>query len=272
MGKALILQNVNFSNNKLDTVEIGENVPCTGITLSQSSINFTKLNSVTLTVTLTPNNTTDHLEWLSSDLDVATVANGIVTATGIGTATITATCGEQSATCTVSVSVTLTTDDVTILLHRYNSGTNLSASPVKDYLGCYGNETETGYLKSECWLSGTATPSGYKAISGDASMFDDLYPIMIPKNASSFEVTSSNLSLSVVFYSWMDSTNQPTYSISKKGCLALSNVLDNSSPSGNKITIQIPNDLEGLDSVVIGVKYSAQITDETVTGTTISFI
>ncbi len=61
--------------------------------------------SVTLTVTFTPENTTDKtVVWTTSDPEVATVdENGVVTAVGEGSATITATCGEVSATCQVTV-------------------------------------------------------------------------------------------------------------------------------------------------------------------------
>lgn len=270
MGKALVLQNVNFSANKLDTVTIDDNVPCTGIALSQNTINFTSLTTATLTATLTPSNTTDSVVWSSSDTDVATVSNGVVTAVGIGSATITATCGTQSATCSVSVIVVLTETDFIKLLHRYMSGTNLSATPPKDYIGCYGEESG-GYLKAFCCLSPTVTPSGYKAITGNNELYYDKYVHLIPRNAKSISVTSSTLSLGTVYYSWMDSTTQPTYSTSDKGCRALSDVLYNSAPSNNTITISIPTDIADLDSVVFGIKFTTDITNETDTGVTITF-
>ena len=49
-------------------------------------------------------NTTDKIVWASSNPDVATVENGIVTAVFNGDTTITAICGDFSATCSVSVS------------------------------------------------------------------------------------------------------------------------------------------------------------------------
>lgn len=82
-------------------------VSATGITLDKSSVTLysnTTPNTVTLTATLTPDNSTDTVGWESSDTSVATVdAYGTVTAVANGTATITATAGEQSATCTVTV-------------------------------------------------------------------------------------------------------------------------------------------------------------------------
>lgn len=103
MGKALVLKGVNFSTNKLTTVEILADIPCTGISLSSSSVSFDAISDTeTLIATLTPYNTTDLVLWRSSDSNVATVENGVVTCTGIGNATITATCGNYSATCSVS--------------------------------------------------------------------------------------------------------------------------------------------------------------------------
>lgn len=80
-------------------------VPCTGITLSESAITFSSGSPVTITATVTPENTTDDVVvWASSDDTVCTVNNGVVTPIKNGTATITATCGSQSATCSVTVS------------------------------------------------------------------------------------------------------------------------------------------------------------------------
>lgn len=44
--------------------------------------------------------------WISSDTDVVTVENGVVTAVSDGTATIYAICGDTQATCTVTVTIT----------------------------------------------------------------------------------------------------------------------------------------------------------------------
>lgn len=83
-----------------------EKVPATGITLDKTSVTLysnTTPNTVTLTATVQPSNTTDTVVWSSSDENVATVNNGVVTAVSNGTATITAKAGDQTATCTVTV-------------------------------------------------------------------------------------------------------------------------------------------------------------------------
>lgn len=52
------------------------------------------------------NTTTEAVIWTSSNLNVATVNNGVITAVGVGTAIITATTldGNKSASCSVTVS------------------------------------------------------------------------------------------------------------------------------------------------------------------------
>ena len=82
-----------------------EAVPCTGISLSASSLNFTEIGSQTLVATVEPTDTTDPIEWSVNPSGVVTVDGGVVTAISAGACVITAKCGEQSATCSVSVSL-----------------------------------------------------------------------------------------------------------------------------------------------------------------------
>lgn len=103
MGNALRIKEVDFSENALGQVTYIEPVPCTGIVLSQSTLDFEFAEeSKIVTATLTPSDTTDELSWTSTDANVASVENGTITIHGIGTATITATCGTQSASITIS--------------------------------------------------------------------------------------------------------------------------------------------------------------------------
>ena len=79
-------------------------IPCTGVTLSKSSHKGFEGDSLTLTMTVLPANTTDEVVWSTTNRGVATVSNGVVSLVGIGSATITATCGMFSASCSVTVS------------------------------------------------------------------------------------------------------------------------------------------------------------------------
>lgn len=103
MGYALKLKSVDFSSVAVDRVTYIIPVPCTGISLSPSSLTFdTAEETKTVTATLTPADTTDTLTWTSSNENVATVADGVVTIHGIGTATISAICGNQTETITIT--------------------------------------------------------------------------------------------------------------------------------------------------------------------------
>lgn len=105
MAKTLVINGADFSVNKVTTVSYGGNVPCTGISLEESSVSLTDYDPVELEYTVTPSNTTDLVSWSSSDSTVVTVSNGVITPVGIGTATVTVSCGNQSASCTVEVSI-----------------------------------------------------------------------------------------------------------------------------------------------------------------------
>lgn len=95
-------------------------IPATEITLSDTSLNIQQGGKATLTATVTPNNSTDVIEWSSSDESVATVANGTVTAVNIGIATVTAKAGNVSAMCLIIVGNTpasMTINKETMQLH-----------------------------------------------------------------------------------------------------------------------------------------------------------
>lgn len=93
-------------------------VPVTGVTLNKTSTSLYVGDTETLTATVAPDNATNkNVTWSTSDANVATVENGVVTAVSAGTATITVTTedGGKTATCTITVS-------------RYSSGGGSSSS------------------------------------------------------------------------------------------------------------------------------------------------
>ena len=94
---------VDLEKNIKAVIEHTENKSCTNIELNNTNLIFSDKNNQTLIATLIPTDTTDTLTWSSSNENVASVNNGIVTCVGNGDCIITATCGNQSVTCNVSV-------------------------------------------------------------------------------------------------------------------------------------------------------------------------
>ena len=78
-------------------------VPATAIKLSETKVTVTKGESHRVTATLTPSNSTDEIEWSSSNSEVASVSGGYIYTYKVGTAKITAKAGKVKATCTVTV-------------------------------------------------------------------------------------------------------------------------------------------------------------------------
>lgn len=143
MAKTLIIKGANFSTNKLTTVEFSD-IPCTGISLSESSVSFTDYTSETIICTVTPADTTDSVVWASSDETVATVENGVITPVGIGNCTITATCGEESATVSVTVAIAyILSCDSTIISHANNAAYAYKTAS-SSRVSLYGSGSQAG--------------------------------------------------------------------------------------------------------------------------------
>ena len=78
--------------------------PVTSVTLNRTSATLKVNETVTLTATVKPDDATDKtVTWSTSDANVASVSNGVVTAKKVGTATITAEAGGKTAVCTITV-------------------------------------------------------------------------------------------------------------------------------------------------------------------------
>jgi len=77
------------------------------ITLNAKEASLKVGESISLTATVKPENATDKtVIWSSSDEEIATVKDGVVTAIKIGSTTIIAKAGDKSATCVVTVEAT----------------------------------------------------------------------------------------------------------------------------------------------------------------------
>lgn len=254
MANALIIKNVDFSVNKLTTVTIEQDVPCTGISLNKSTAAITHLGDTdTLTATVTPSNTTDSIIWSSSNQDVCTVAAGVITAIGCGSATITATCGAFSATCAVTVTHVAT---VARSINRY-----LGKDDNKQYLsgGSYENRA-IGYSNT-----------GTKHISS-ANDDTDKYPLVIPAGATKISITNASNFMPYGF--WLSSTE----GVPGWTAIALAYPKDSFgtrlSNYGDR-TVDIPDrtsgDYVGMDAVGFVFQYNGTITQEAVNAIVITF-
>lgn len=100
--RTFIAKRLPYMDEVINSMHIA--VPCTNITLNNTTLSFTNTTPQTLTTTLTPTDTTDKVIWSVSPAGIATVNNGVVKPIKNGECVVTATCGEKSATCNVSIS------------------------------------------------------------------------------------------------------------------------------------------------------------------------
>ena len=127
-GSATITATTADGSNKSASCNLTVNQLATGVTLNQTSATINNGETLQLTATVSPSNTTNKtVTWTSSNNSVATVSsNGFVTAKSAGTATITATTADGSnlsASCQITVnqlvtSITLSKSSATIVVDR----------------------------------------------------------------------------------------------------------------------------------------------------------
>lgn len=164
---------VPFEAIKDDRYEIfgqGSNaVYCTSVTLDKTEITLTKMDDVTLTPTILPENTTETPVWRSSDNGVAKVSNGVITPIAGGTAVITVTVGSQMASCTVTVAIVdeaaLVGDGLEFYLNLRNmAGQNNASTQIVDSVGgvvcttpSVAFNNESGFVTNDGLMLPTAT-------------------------------------------------------------------------------------------------------------------
>lgn len=153
--------------SKSTSITITVESSCTGLSLNNTSttLDLSGTKTVTLTAVKTPNNTTDTVSWNSSNTNIATVSNGVVTAKGNGTCTITATCGSRSATCSVTVKrsctgVSLNKTSHTMNLYKYQNSTSADNSVTLTATVAPTNTTDSVSWKSSNTNVATVSSSG----------------------------------------------------------------------------------------------------------------
>jgi len=248
MAKTLIIKSADFSANKLATVSFGGK-PCTDIEINDASYSLTSIGGTqNVDYTVTPEDTTDAISWSSSDETVATVANGVITAVGLGTATITATCGTLSDTCSVSVSVAYDPEWV-IGKQAYKAQT---AQPVMDYLSSQA-------LGAAAF--GSASSGSYQIYGTSGA-----YPYPIPVGAKKIAITASGMYIGM----WFSDSKTSSYS-SSASIVGEGNNASSSAGVADSYTYTIP---EGADcfAMTVRLKSGASITESDLANVAVSFL
>ena len=247
MSKALLIKGSDFSVNKCGTVHYLVTVPCESIALDQTALTLNTLDSQILTATVTPADTTDAVEWASSDETVATVEDGLVTVRGLGTVTITATCGEQSATCAISV------DNIELTGFEFGSATNMRGDD-NFATGNVPDNYKNAYYADKIPLNSTRLRlSRSSAFVGDFN----LAPALLPNNVGSVRFTSADVSgmYHLLLY---NSKQESTLS----ACAAIVAKTRQYAPSNGAVdvTMNVPSE---ADSFTMGLTYKTQYSEKT---------
>ena len=146
------------------TVTVSNTVPVTSVTLNRSSLSIEKGSVVSLSATVCPDNATNkNLNWTSSNNNVATVTNGVVTAVATGSTTITATAKDgsgKSASCTVTVTGDILVESIEIA--PYEKTLKIGSSFYPNVIVCPTDATK----KSVIWSSANSNIASVNPNSG----------------------------------------------------------------------------------------------------------
>lgn len=137
--------------------EPSTNVPVTGVTLNQTALSLGVGSSSTLTATVAPDNATNKaVTWTTDNAEVATVADGVVTAVAEGTATITATTvdGGFTASCAVTVTAAATAEGYTVSMKDSSvTAAKGGAASANVMVSGHSDENITGYNDYDVYVT-----------------------------------------------------------------------------------------------------------------------
>lgn len=97
------IEKIPFIDATEQYVFVEDIIPCESLTTSSDNISLTNRDSYTIDYSVLPTNTTDTITWVSSNPQIATVNNGVVTPLNEGSTVITLSCGSK--TCSVAISI-----------------------------------------------------------------------------------------------------------------------------------------------------------------------
>ena len=178
-----ILTNANDSFQTMATnisnIKSEETIECTGLILSKTTLTFSDLiTRQALSVTVAPPNSTYPVFWYSTNENIATVSNGVVTPITNGSCSIIVCCGEKMAKCDVVV-------EEQIKLNKVNSSLRIT----KLYNGTIEYSTDTIIATIPSSLNGqtikwsvnnsnvTLTPNGNKCTITASVLGDSIITI-----------------------------------------------------------------------------------------------
>lgn len=171
-------------------------IPATSITLNKSTLIIHTINDEeSLVATVLPANSTDMVEWTSSDTSVATVdETGTVKAIGYGSATVTATAGTRSATCSVTViQLSLVSIDAVFTQGGATIYNNDSLDTLKQYLVVTAsyNDSSTEVLDdTDYTLSGSLTV-GTSTITATYEGFTDTFSVTVSQYVPHYAIVNN---------------------------------------------------------------------------------
>lgn len=275
MAKTIVIPSADFSENALEQVTF-TSIPCVGVTLEHNSLTFTETGETkVLKYILSPYNTTDQLSIVSSNTNIITVSNNVLTAVGIGECAVTVTCGTASAVCVISS--TAEADFMAV--------GKLRMSHTGNYKSCLFSETQSFITL------GRNDPDGYQIglnSSGNKFVISsaiNLCPIPIPKNTGTIRVTAPYQGrMYWVFFNSKECQtsfgNDPSALITKMAEYAYSVTVDAKSvdiPFNDVSTFgQAVVNVEGTDSIGVlyynSTNYPSMTLGEEIPGFTIEFI
>ncbi len=167
ISKGVKIYSISYTYEKQET-------PATGIALDKATLSLDKGATEQLTATLTPADATTEVVWTTDNDAVATVANGLVTAVGVGTANITATVTPAegttfTATCAVTVVAAPDAPTFTVTDEVFEGSMNVAiaaAEGMKIYYTTNGDVPTTASTEYTAPFEITATTT-VKAIAYD---------------------------------------------------------------------------------------------------------
>ena len=182
--------------------------PVTGITLSPTSLSLTEGETASLTATVKPENATNKsITWQSSNTDVATVDEGLITAVAPGEAVITVTTedGGHTAKCNVSVAKKPAANAISL-----EGGTWLYAAKINQTFKLHVKaEPEDAHLELE-WSVSDESIATISSSGSDATLVTTDFGkgIVTVKDKYSGLSLTENLQTRVYEFHWTENTGK----------------------------------------------------------------